>query len=252
MPRLRDKIAVITGAGSGQGKSAAILFAKEGAKVACVDVNSKACHETTDIIISSGCDAISLDVDVSNEGQVSSAIKATVEHFGGLDIMYNNAGIASKNLKINELSTSDFDHVINVNFRGAYNGCKYAIPEIVKRGGGSVINTASIWGLFGAIGGGNVEYTSSKAAVIGLTKELANEWGRNNVRVNCICPGYIDTPMSTAYFSEEEAKEHLSRIPLGRIAQPEEVAYLALFLASDESSYCTGTTFVIDGGETAH
>lgn len=253
MFRLKDKIAIITGAASGQGRSASILFAKEGAKVACADINVKGCEETVGTIAKSGGDAICLETDVSKEDQVVFMIEETARRYGGLDILYNNAGVASKNVKINELPTIDFDRVLNINFKGAYYGCKYGIPEIVKRGrGGSVINTASIWGLFGAIGGGNVEYTSSKAAVIGLTKELANEWGRNNVRVNCICPGYIDTPMSSGYFSEEEAREHLKRIPLGRIARPEEVAYLALFLASDESSYCTGSVFVIDGGETAH
>jgi len=248
--RLAGKVALITGAGSGMGRAAAALFAREGAKVAAVDINEASAAETVAQIAREGGEAFAMRADVSNSEDARAMADEAVRRFGGLDIEYNNAGIEGEGGFLAQLSEEAFDRVISINLRGVWLGMKYALPHMIKRGGGSIINTASIAGLVGVRGA--AAYCAAKAGVIALTRVGALEYGRYNIRVNCICPGAIDTPMvqriSGAGGLDQRGVSRISA--LGRIGKPEEIARTALFLASDEGSFATGAPFVIDGGWT--
>ena len=248
--KLQDKVAVITGAGSGMGKAAALLFASEGARVAAVDIDERSAADTARKISDAGGKAISLRADVSDSDEVKAMIAATVERLGPPAILYNNAGIEGEAARLDELTEKGFDRVIAINLRGVYLGMKYALPHMVKRGGGSIINTASIAGMIAVKG--SAGYCAAKAGVIALTRVAALEYARYNVRVNCICPGAIDTPMVHRIMGEGEMDpRQLRRIShLGRVGKPEEIAQMALFLASDDSSFATGAPFIVDGGWT--
>lgn len=250
--RLKDKVAIITGAGSGLGRASARLFAKEGAKVMVADIAAGDGEETVRLIKEDGGDAIFVQVDVSKAADCEKMVKSAVGRYGKLDIMFNNAGVPGGATAIADLSEEEWNQVISVNLTGVFLGTKYAIPEMLKRGAGAIINTSSAAALVPARLGG--AYATSKAGVIGLTKATAMDYARKNIRANCIVPG----PMETAYFSKTGGgdlarmsavrEKVLSQQPIGRFAQPEEVAQAALFLASDEASFVTGAALSIDGG----
>ncbi|MGQ0570651.1 MAG: SDR family NAD(P)-dependent oxidoreductase [Armatimonadota bacterium] len=251
--RLGGKVAIITGVGSGMGRQAALTFAREGARVIGCDVNDAAGHETVALVSAAGGDMVFITADVSREADVAQVVRNGVERYGKLDILYNNAGIGPPTDSIaTELPLDIFEWVMRVNVNGVFLFSKHAIPHLVRNGGGSVINVASIAGL---VGGGVLPitaYGTSKAAVIGLTKQLAVQFARHRVRVNAVCPGPIETPILEPFFTDPEVKRRFSaRVPIGRMGVPADVVNLCLYLASDESSFMTGSIIVIDGGITA-
>ncbi len=251
--RLKDKVAIITGAGSGLGRAAAILFAKEGARVVVAANREKDGEQTVKSITEGGGEAIFVSVDVTRAADLQNAVKTAVNKYGKLDIMFNNAGTPGPGKLTADITEEEWRRVISVNLTGVFLGTKYAIPEMLKGGGGVIINTSSVAAL--SPRRYTAAYTAAKAGVIRLTRVTALEYARKNIRVNCILPGPIDTPFFTkvsdsdpekiAIFKEKVLKE----VPLGRFAQPEEIARVALFLASDEASYITGAAFAADGGQ---
>ena len=257
--KLKDKTAIITGAGSGLGRAAALLFAREGARVSAVDINEGAAHETAALISAAGGRALAFAADVSNAEQVKRYTADTAAALGPATVVFNNAGISSGLPKPSLLDITEeaFDRSIAVNLRAVWLGMKYAIPYMINAGGGSIVNTASISALVVA---GSAEYSASKAGVLSLTRVAALEYGPHNIRVNAIAPGAMQTPMAARAAAAMEAKgqkapsldpKRVARMSvLGRFGTPEEVAHAALFLACDDSSYATGATFVIDGGWT--
>ncbi len=252
--RLEGKACLITGAGSGMGRVAAELFAGEGASVAAVDLRGEAAEETAHLIESAGGRAIALKADVSAEADARRMVQSAAKALGGLHVVYNNAGIfPEKDHSVVDTEVDVWDLVYRVNLRGVYLGCKFAIPEIVKAGGGSVINTASFVALVGCSVPQDA-YTASKGGVIALTKSLAVQFGPKGVRSNAICPGPIETPLLMEWLFKEPAEKakRLNRIPMGRFGKAEDVAYLALYLASDESSWTNGAAIVVDGGITSN
>jgi NAD(P)-dependent dehydrogenase (short-subunit alcohol dehydrogenase family) len=249
MGRLDGKVCVITGAGGGMGREATILFSEEGARVCAADVNIEAAVETT----ASCRDAFAHEVDVADEASVEAMMAATADRYGGIDVLYNNAGI-SPNDDASVLATSveAWDRVQAVNTKGVFLCCKHGIPHLLQRGGGSVINVASFVALVGAATS-QISYTASKGAVLSMTRELAVQFARENIRVNALCPGPVETPLLLSIFGDDPAALERRRAhwPTGRLAKPREIVNGALFLASDESSYVTGSTFLVDGGLTA-
>jgi 3-oxoacyl-[acyl-carrier protein] reductase len=248
--KLANKVALITGAGSGMGRAAALLFAREGAKIAAIDVNQASAEDTVKQIKQAGGNAFAVRADVSKSEDAKAMVEATVSRLGVPNVLYNNAGIEGEGGFLAQLSEEGFDRVIAINLRGVWLGMKYTLPHMVKNGGGSIINTASIAGMVAVKGA--AAYCAAKAGVIALTRVAAMEYGRYHVRVNAICPGAIDTPMVARISGEGGmSQQATARISvLGRIGKPEEIAQTALFLASDESSFATGAPFVIDGGWT--
>ncbi|MEM0356929.1 MAG: SDR family oxidoreductase [Candidatus Bathyarchaeia archaeon] len=251
--RLKNKIALITGAGSGIGQASATLFAKEGAKVAVVDLVKEAGEETVKMIKDSGGDAIFIQADVTKAGDVQKMIETTVNRYGRLDILFNNAGVNIM-APITETSEELWDKIININLKGVFLGCKYAVPVMVKQQGGVIINTASTFAWVGALNFS--AYCASKGGVLAFTRALALELAPYKIRVNCICPGTIETPLVRQIWEksgkpEEMRESRLKLHPIGRLGKPEDVANAALFLASDEASFITGTALFVDGGYTA-
>jgi NAD(P)-dependent dehydrogenase (short-subunit alcohol dehydrogenase family) len=248
--KLANKIALITGAGSGMGRAAAIIFAAEGAKVSAVDINEAQARETADEIVKRGGNAIALRADVSKSEDARRMADETAAKFGGLNIVYNNAGIEGDSAFLANMTEDQFDRVIAINLRGVFLGMKYSLPHLIKAGGGSIINQASIAGMVAVRGGAG--YCASKAGVIAITRVAALEYGRYNIRVNSICPGAIETPMAQRIRRGAEPNpKAIQRISvLGRMAQADEIAKVALFLASDDASFATGAPFVIDAGWT--
>ncbi len=251
--RLKDKVAVITGAGGGIGQAAAFLFAREGARVAVVDNNIEKGKGTVNKIAKEGGRAIFVKSDVSRTDEVKEIFKITRKEYGALHILYNNAAIFLPNLDgpITEITEETWEQILDVNLKGTFLCCKYGIPEIIRNGGGSVINTSSSAGIIGVPKCD--AYTATKGAIISLTRSLAVEYAPEKVRVNCIVPCAVDTPMNVKSAKEnpdfDEAK-FLSTTPARRYGKPEEIAHVALFLASDEASYAIGGIFVVDGGVT--
>jgi NAD(P)-dependent dehydrogenase (short-subunit alcohol dehydrogenase family) len=239
--RLQDKVALITGAGAGIGRAIALEFAREGAKLLLAELNDDSARAVASEAGAAGGEARVAHCDTSREDDVRSAVQAALDGFGRLDVMVNNAGVSQK----------DWDTTIAVNLSGVYYGCLHAAEAMAARGGGSIVNLASILGLVGV--GAEDPYVASKHGVVGLTKNFAIRYARRGVRVNCINPGWIETAM-TAMLRENEALRNQihSQVPAGRFGRPDEVAKCALFLASDEASYVTGTALVVDGGWTAH
>ena len=250
MPRLDGKVAVITGAGGGMGREAAIVFAQEGARVCVADVDRAAAEETA-----SACNgqAFALHVDVADQSAVREMYATTNERFGGIDVLYNNAGISpADDAGILETSAEAWQRVQDVNTKGVFLCCKHGIPYLLERGGGSVINVASFAAIIGAATS-QISYTASKGAVLSMSRELAVQFARQGIRVNALCPGTVDTPLLQRIWGDDpaSAQRRLVHIPVGRLAKPREIVNAALFLASDESSYVNGATFVVDGGVTA-
>ncbi len=243
--RLANKVAIITGGGSGIGKASAYLFAKEGAKVVVTQRTHTTGEETAAAINSSGGEAIFVRTDVSIASEVEHLVKVTMDTFGKIDILFNNAGIRNVSTPVESTEESWWDRIYAVNVKGIFFGAKYVVPEMKKAGGGVIINTASIAGIRPVKG--LSAYASSKGAVITLTKALALELAPYNIRVNCINPGITDTPMNVVA-TEEQLKRTISMTPLGRQASPEDITYAALYLASDESSMLTGASINVDGG----
>jgi NAD(P)-dependent dehydrogenase (short-subunit alcohol dehydrogenase family) len=249
MGRLDGKICVITGAGGGMGREAALLFSEEGAQVCVADVNLEAAEATA----SEARDAFAQQVDVADEASVKAMMNATAERYGGIDVLYNNAGISpNDDASVLDTSVEAWDRVQGVNTKGVFLCCKHGIPHLQQRGGGSVINVASFVAILGAATS-QISYTASKGAVLSMTRELAVQFARENIRVNALCPGPVETPLLLSIFGDDPAALERRRAhwPMGRLAKPREIVNGALFLASDESSYVTGSTFLVDGGLTA-
>ncbi len=250
--RLKDKVALITGAGSGIGRESALLFAREGAKVVVVDVDDEAGEETVRLIREGGGDAAYVHADVSRAADVRNMIAQAEETYGRLDILFNNAGIFHpEDGSVLETEEEIWDKVIDVNLKGVFLGCKYGIPALLRAGGGVIINTASFVALMGAAVS-QIAYTASKGGVLALTREIAVEFARQNIRANALCPGPVETPLLAELLADPARRQRrLVHIPMGRFARAKEVAHAALFLASDESSYVNGVAFLVDGGITA-
>ena len=251
--RLADKAALITGAGSGMGRLAAQVFAREGAQIVAVDVAEPALRETAASVEAEGGQILAVPADVSVAADVERAIAEGVRAFGRLNVLYNNAGIfPDDDTSVVDTDESVFQRVLDVNLKGVFLCCKHGIPHLIEAGGGSIVNVASFVALVGCTVPQDA-YTASKGAVLSLTRSLAVQYGRQGIRANAICPGPIMTPLLEGLFpSEEERLKRLNRIPLGRFGRADDVVYAALYLASDESSWTTGTTFVVDGGITVN
>ena len=250
--RLAGKVALVTGAASGIGRESAILFAANGASVACVDLTEDANLATASEITDAGGTAIALTADVSVAADTERMVAETVDEFGALHIAFNNAGIMHPD-DGDAVGTEEriWDLTMGINAKGVFLGCKYEIPAILTSGGGSIINTASFVALLGAATP-QIAYTASKGAVLALTRELAIVHARENIRVNALCPGPLRTELLMSLLDTEEKKQRrLVHVPVGRFGEAREMAQAALWLASDEASYVTGTEFMVDGGLTA-
>ena len=246
--RLKDKVALITGAGSGIGLQTVLLFAKEGASIVAVDVNEQAAQDAAKKVKN----AIAVKADVSKAADCERMVAEAEKKFGKLNVMFNNAGIMHGK-DDDAMSTPEeiWDLTLDINAKGVFLGCKFGIPALKRAGGGSIINTASFVARMGAATP-QVAYTASKGAVLAMTRELAVIHARQNIRVNALCPGPLKTELLMAFLNTEAKKQRrLVHIPMGRFGEAEEIAKAALFLASDDSSYVTGTDFLVDGGITA-
>ncbi len=249
MLRLKDKVAIVSGAGSsgpgmGNGKATAILFAREGAAVVAVDKNLKAAEETVKLITGDGGRATALQADVTKESEAKKVVEAAVSSYGRLDILFNNVGIGlgGGGLKVTE---EEWDAVMDTNLKSILFLCKYAVPEMKKVGGGAIVNNASMAAFYGHR---LYAYAASKAGVTALTRSMAVGLAKDNIRVNCVSPGFIDTPMVQPIMNEKRRQTVSERVPMRRHGKAEEIAYAVLFLASDEASYITGQTLSVDGG----
>jgi NAD(P)-dependent dehydrogenase (short-subunit alcohol dehydrogenase family) len=251
--RLVDKVCVITGAGSGIGRAAALLFSTEGAKVVAADINSHTLAETAETITKAGGMVLAVEVDVSNSASVQRMLRKAVEAFDRIDVLVNNAGFTLA-ATIDQTDEADWDRVMAINLKGVYLGCKYAIPLMRQQGGGVIVNTASV---VAAVGIENrAAYCASKGGVAALSRAMALDHVRDGIRINCVAPGTIDTPIFTEMFAHSPDVAGLRRSleqrhPMGRLGRPEEIAYAMLYLASDESSFCTGSMLLVDGGMSA-
>jgi NAD(P)-dependent dehydrogenase (short-subunit alcohol dehydrogenase family) len=249
MLRLKDKVAIVSGAGSirpgmGNGKATAILFAREGAKVVAVDKNLEAAEETVRLIAGEGGEAKAIQADVTREAEAKKVVDATVAAYGKLDILFNNVGIGlgGSGLKVTE---EEWDAVMGTNLKSILFMCKYAVPEMRKVGGGAIVNNASMAAFYGHR---IYAYATSKAGVTALTRSMAVGLAKYNIRVNCVAPGFIATPMVQPIMGEKRERGIEERVPMRRHGKAEEIAYAVLFLASDEASYITGQTICVDGG----
>ena len=249
--RLAGKIALITGAGSGQGQEAAVLFAKEGAQVIVTDVNEDGVKQTVEMVKEAGGEADGRSLNVASVEQVEDGVAFAVRTFGALHVLYNNAGVylRGKDGPVTRVPEDIWDTTLDVNLKGMYLCCKFAIPEMIKAGGGSIVNIASAAGLMGS----NFHaYSASKGGMISLSRSIATTYAAQNIRSNVVCPGFIETPMTAEISGSQRLLDaYLQSTPLHKAGKPLDVAYMALYLASDEAAFVTGGTFVVDGGVTA-
>jgi NAD(P)-dependent dehydrogenase (short-subunit alcohol dehydrogenase family) len=252
-PRLQGKVAFITGAGKGQGQAAAKLFAQHGARVVVADVDQAAAQSTVAEIEAAGGQALAALGDVGVEADVRRMVEQAVARFGALHVLYNNAGVLWKDRDRSVVDTEEqwWDRVMAINLKGVFFTCKYGIPHLIEAGGGAIVVVGSVSALRGFTLPQDA-YTASKGALISLTKSLAVQYARQNIRANIIHPGIVETPMQAPYLADPAKRAAFeAATPLGRLARPEEIAQVALFLASDEASYVTGAEIVVDGGYTA-
>jgi NAD(P)-dependent dehydrogenase (short-subunit alcohol dehydrogenase family) len=252
MGRLDGKVALITGGGSGMGRVASALFANEGARVVLTDVNDDAGETAAKEVEAAGGQAVYVHADVSIEADARDMVRAAVERFGGLHVLYNNAGIMlGDDGSVDATDETVWDRTLSINVKGVAFGCKFGIPAMIASGGGSIVNVASFVAWMGAATS-QTAYTASKGAVVAMTREIAVEYARRGVRCNALCPGPIDTPLLAELLSDPARRQRrFVHIPLGRLGRAEELAKAALFLASDDSSYMTGASLIVDGGITA-
>jgi NAD(P)-dependent dehydrogenase (short-subunit alcohol dehydrogenase family) len=250
--RFKGKVAIVTGGGAGIGRATATAFAREGAKVVIADLDEKAGPRTASEITTAGGKAIFVPCDISNGPDVESMVDRAVKEFGGVDILHNNAGVVRYGTVV-EMSEEDWDFILNINLRGSFLTCKHAIPQMKKRGGGAIVNTASVQAF--ASQRTVAAYSASKGAILSFTKTVALDHAPDNIRCNCIAPGSVRTPMlesAANLFAKDNPKQAIvdwgKLHPLGRVAKPEEIAQLVLFLSCDDSSFCTGACFTVDGG----
>jgi NAD(P)-dependent dehydrogenase (short-subunit alcohol dehydrogenase family) len=250
--RLEGKVALITGGAGGMGMVASELFAAEGAKVVLTDVADDAGEATASRIRADGGEAVYVHADVSSEADAESMIRTAVDTYGALHVLYNNAGVMpNDDGSVHTNTEAVWDLVLRINVKGVAFGCKYGIPAMIGSGGGSVINVASFVAWMGAATS-QTAYTSSKGAVLAMTREIAVEYAREGIRCNALCPGPIDTPLLAELLSDPGRRQRrLVHIPMGRLGRAEELAKAALFLASDDSSFMTGASLIVDGGITA-
>jgi NAD(P)-dependent dehydrogenase (short-subunit alcohol dehydrogenase family) len=250
--RLKDKVCLITGGGSGIGRASCLAFAREGARVVVVDLKVDTAEETVREIEAAGGEAKAFAADVSKAKDAEGMVAFAESAYGRLDVAFNNAGVFHpKDDSVTNTSEEIWDMVIDVNLKGVFLGCQYEIPALLRAGGGSIINTSSFVAVLGAAAP-QIAYTASKGGVLAMTREIAVEFARKNIRCNALCPGPVETPLLAELLSDPARRQRrLVHIPMGRFARAEEMANAALFLASDESSYVNGSTFLVDGGITA-
>ena len=250
--RVENKIALVTGGGSGLGRATVQALAREGAKVLVADLNLESAHETVIMVAETGGEASAFAMDVTVAAQVEAMVQMTVERYGRLDCAFNNAGIPGKvGTSVIDYEEEDWDRVIAVDLKGVWLGMKYELKQMLKQGRGVVVNTASIAGLVGLVG--SSPYVASKHGVVGLTKTAALEFAQQNIRVNAVCPGVFRTPLVEKIIAELPEREelYLSAQPIGRMGRPEELAEAVVWLCSDAASFVTGHAFPIDGGYVA-
>lgn len=243
--RLENKAAVVTGAGSGIGRASALALAREGARVAVVDIQDAAGQETAQAIREQGGEALYLRADVSSAEEVQGMVARAIEQLGGLDILHNNAGISVR-LPVADQDEEGWDRCLRINLKSVFLCCKHAIPHMQAKGG-SIINTSSVTGVVGVRN--RAAYSTSKGGIVILTKNMALDYARFGVRVNCVCPGFVRTPLMDGLVKDPERLRKITALhPLGRLGTPEDVAHAVVFLASEESSWITGHALVVDGG----
>jgi NAD(P)-dependent dehydrogenase (short-subunit alcohol dehydrogenase family) len=250
--RLKEKVGIVTGAGAGIGRAIASGFAAEGATVVIAEVDAQSGLDAEEAIRKSGGNACFLQTDVSDEQQIKSMVEQTLDRFGRVDVLCNNAAVLlfDKEAPAHELSTEAWDRTMTVNLRGYWLTSKYVLPAMLRQKSGSIIHIASPTGLFGFTR--STAYSTSKAGVLGLMRSMAADYGPENIRVNAVIPGTIDTPMNAREFSDPAVREQWAQIaPARRLGVPEDLAGIAVYLASEESSYCVGGIFTVDGGLTA-
>ena len=250
--RVENKIALVTGGGSGLGRATVQALAREGAKVLVADLNLESAHETVTMVAETGGEASAFAMDVTIAAQVEAMVQTTVERYGRLDCAFNNAGIPGKvGTSVIDYEEEDWDRVIAVDLKGVWLGMKYELKQMLKQGRGVVVNTASIAGLVGLVG--SSPYVASKHGVVGLTKTAALEFAQQNIRVNAVCPGVFRTPLVEKVIAELPEREelYLSAQPIGRMGRPEELAEAVVWLCSDAASFVTGHAFPVDGGYVA-
>ncbi len=246
--RLKNKVALITGAALGQGRAACLIFAREGARIVALDIDADNGEKSVEMVRAQGGEAVFCPCDVASEKQVAQAVSTGVETFGRINILYNNAGVLwrDRDFEVTRTTEENWDRVMDINLKGAVWVCKYGIPELIKAGGGSIINIASLSALLGFTTAQDA-YACSKGALISLTRSLAIVYAKHGIRANTIHPGPVETPMQREW-DDETKREIAAWVPLGRIGQPEDIANCALFLASDEASFITGQEITVDGG----
>lgn len=250
--RLEGKVALVTGGGSGIGRATAMLFGTEGARVAVADIDEQGAEATVETILAAGGEATAIGVDVSDAGQVEHMVSTCVQIYEGLDILFNNAGIIVAG-SVTDSDEISWDRTFDVNLKGVMLCSKFAIPEMIRNGGGAIVNTSSINGLVASVG--IASYAASKGAVLMLTKQMALDYAAENIRVNCVCPSDVNTPMIRRFINstpDPKATEARlrDRVPLGRLAEATDVAKAVLFLTSDDASFITGVALPVDGGVT--
>jgi NAD(P)-dependent dehydrogenase (short-subunit alcohol dehydrogenase family) len=254
MPLLNNKVALLTGAASGIGRATALLFSEEGAALALADLNDDGLKQLEQTLRAKGAKVVTQGGDISSESMVRKLVEETIASFGHLDVLFNNAGIDLQ-ARIEETSEADWDRIMGVNVKAMFLLAKHVVPHMIRVGGGSIINVASATALIPVAS--RPAYNASKGAVVALTKSLALDLAANNIRANCICPGAVNTPLVQGALAKAPDPKvalagMMARYPLGRLAEPEEIARVVLFLASSHSSYMTGATLAVDGGRTMH